>query len=87
MQLAASNWFAPEIFEFENFIHCCKAHQIGGVLSRYFAGETDLLILHIDETKLKPPLRYETGTGNELFPHLYGEINKDAIVEIKQINE
>ena len=77
--------FAPEAYEKEKFIHCCKADQIQGVLDRYFKGSTHLLLLCLEEQKLTAPLRYEPGTNNELFPHLYGTINKDAIIEIRKI--
>jgi uncharacterized protein (DUF952 family) len=38
--------------------------------------------LHIDETKLTVPLRYELAPSvNEMFPHLFGPLNLDAVVK------
>lgn len=74
--------YAPLAYKKEGFIHNCHLHQLKGVLDRYFAGRTDLLLLLIDEEKLVSPLRHEPGTGNELFPHIYGTINKDAIRKV-----
>lgn len=70
----------------ERFIHCCTQQQIEGVLLRYFKGQTGLLILEIDEALLQPELRYEESTQNELFPHVYGPINRNAIRSVKKVN-
>jgi uncharacterized protein (DUF952 family) len=57
------------------------------VLDRYFPGRTDLLLLLIDEQKLICPVLHEPGSGNELFPHIYGVINKDAISKLVEGRE
>lgn len=69
----------------EGFIHCCTHEQVAGVLFRYFKGQTGLLILTIDEQTLKPELRFEKSTNDELFPHVYGPINKSAILGVNPI--
>jgi uncharacterized protein (DUF952 family) len=71
----------------EGFIHCCTYAQREGVLLRYFKGQTGLLILEIDEGKLKPELKFEKSTHDELFPHVYGPINKNAIISVNSIPE
>ncbi|MFM2326931.1 MAG: hypothetical protein RIR31_1133, partial [Bacteroidota bacterium] len=43
---------APSLIT-EGFIHASKKEQVEGVIERYYANQTDLLILHIDESKLK----------------------------------
>jgi len=74
--------FTPSDYYREGFIHCCTFDQVKGVLERYFKGKTDLMLLHIEEAKLKAELKYEPSFNNEKFPHIYGMINKNAIVEI-----
>jgi uncharacterized protein (DUF952 family) len=69
----------------EGFIHASERSQVGGVLGRYYKDVPDLLLLHIDTDKLTSELRYEVATGNELFPHIYGPINRDAVVEIEKL--
>ncbi len=70
----------------EGFIHASKAHQVAGVLERYFNGKNDLLLLHIDEYKLSVPLIYELSPSiNEEFPHIYGPINLDAVTKTESI--
>lgn len=71
----------------EGFIHCCKPEQLQGVLERYYSGVTGLLLLHIDSDLLLSELVFEnTVGGEELFPHVYGEINMDAVVQITPVS-
>ncbi|MEP7143309.1 MAG: DUF952 domain-containing protein [Ferruginibacter sp.] len=66
----------------EGFIHAAKKDQVKGVLERYFHGQSDLLLLHIDETKLTAELKYELAPSvNEEFPHIYGRLNTDGVIK------
>ncbi len=78
--------FAPHSFLQEGFIHCCTGDQLPGVLERYYQGQFGLLVLHLDENKLEHPITYEKATNDELFPHLYGRINKTAVISIEKIS-
>ncbi len=70
----------------EGFIHTSKQDQIEGVLERYYSNETNLLLLHINENKLTAPLKYELAPSvNEMFPHIYDQLNIDAVVEVTEI--
>lgn len=70
----------------EGFIHCSKAEQVAGVLERYYKGKTDLIKLIIDTSKLTNKLIYELAPSiNQEFPHVYGSINLDAIIEVETI--
>ena len=70
----------------EGFIHNSKIEQVPGVLNRYYSGKTDLLLLHIDEAKLTSELKYELAPSvNEMFPHIFGPINIDAVVNIETL--
>ena len=70
----------------EGFIHASDSHQVKGVLERFYQNQKDLLLLHIDETKLTSVLKYEMAPSiNELFPHIYGSINVDAVTETSSV--
>lgn len=72
--------YAPATFEAEGFIHLCTEEQITGVLERYFGGEDAVMLVHISTKDLVAPLRWEPSPATgELFPHLYGRLNKSAI--------
>ena len=70
----------------EGYIHCSTADQWPGVIERYYAGATDLILLHVDEQSLTSPLVYEQLPGAPgTFPHVYGPINLDAVVDTERI--
>lgn len=76
---------APSL-QTEGFIHTCEKEQIQGVIERYYAGKKGLFLLHIDETKLSAPLKYELAPSiNEMFPHIFGMINNDAVVRVEEL--
>jgi uncharacterized protein (DUF952 family) len=66
----------------EGFIHCSTREQVAGVVDRYFRDAGDLVLLHIDEDRLTSPCMFEPSTGGEFFPHVYGPINKNAVVSV-----
>jgi uncharacterized protein (DUF952 family) len=68
----------------EGFIHCSFAAQIEKVLERYFKDAKKVLILHLETDKLTAKLVVEPSTGGELYPHVYGKINCQAIVKIEE---
>ncbi|MBC7721632.1 MAG: chorismate synthase [Pedobacter sp.] len=66
----------------EGFIHCSNASQVDDTLERFFAGQTNLVKLVIDPSKLTNELKYEVAPSlNIAFPHVYGVINLDAVIE------
>lgn len=67
----------------EGFIHCAYAHQLEGVLERFFVGWTQVTILCIDPERVLSGIRIE-GPISEggPFPHLYGPLNLDAVWRI-----
>ena len=78
--------YEAESLSREGFIHTSKAEQVAGVLERYYQNQSNLLLLHIDETKLTAPLKYEMAPSvNEEFPHIYGRLNLDAVVKTEKI--
>ncbi len=71
----------------EGFIHNSTKEQVPGVLNRYYKGKTDLVLLHIEENKLISPLKYELAPSvNEMFPHVFGPINLDAVVGVAEVH-
>ena len=83
-QLNAEN-YQPEAFTWEGFVHCSDHSQVARTADKYYQGRQDLVILEIDPTQLKAETRYENLLGgSEKFPHVYGEINKSAVVQLMQ---
>jgi uncharacterized protein (DUF952 family) len=72
-------------FESEGFIHLTEKHHVNGVLERYYVGVPNLLLLHLDESLFTAEVKYEASISGELFPHLYGHLNKSSVVEVVEI--
>lgn len=81
--LPADQPYLPREFERDGFIHCTKGEErlllVADTIYRRVPG--DFLALVIDEGKLTSPLKYENA-GGIMFLHIYGPLNRDAIVRV-----
>lgn len=76
----------------EGFIHCSTLSQTADTANLFFKGQRELVLLCIDEKRLKPVCKYEDPSGistkhhdprvDKLFPHIYGPVNNDAILKV-----
>lgn len=70
----------------KGFIHASTYSQLQSTRNKYFKDQTGLLLLTIDPLKVKPEIRYEDTSGaGQLFPHIYGDLNLDAVVKVETI--
>lgn len=82
-QAQTNGSYRPEMFSLEGFIHCSTTKQVVQVANRHFRGQTGLLLLKIEADRVTAEIRYENLEGGEqLFPHIYGELNLDAVVTV-----
>ncbi|WP_344829082.1 DUF952 domain-containing protein [Actinocorallia longicatena] len=69
--------------EEEGFIHCSATDtQVQTVLSTYYQGVEDLLLLVIDPRHLD--VRFEPA-GDDLYPHIYGPLPKSSVIEVRPL--
>lgn len=81
------NEYTPVNFEQDGFIHCSIEKQIPGVLDRFYKGQTGLVKLKIEKAKVQRPVLFELAVDlDELFPHIYGALNLDSVVEVITIS-
>jgi uncharacterized protein (DUF952 family) len=66
----------------EGFIHCSTSEQVVEVANLRFRGRTDLCLLVIDPTEVKPKVIYEDGGNGKLYPHMYGPLNLSAVKSV-----
>jgi uncharacterized protein (DUF952 family) len=66
----------------EGFIHCSTPRQIVPTANRFFANQQGLVLLCIDADKVIPEIKYEGVATDELFPHIYGSLNLDAVFQV-----
>ena len=82
--------YRAESLESEGFIHCSTETQILPVANTFYKGQQDILLLEIDPSRLTSELRPEPPSGGappgvtegDVFPHIYGPINLDAIAKV-----
>jgi uncharacterized protein (DUF952 family) len=75
--------YRPEAFAADGFIHCSTHDQVIQVANARFSGQSGLVLLLIDTDKVTPEIVYENlEGGQQLFPHIYGGLNIDAVIEV-----
>jgi uncharacterized protein (DUF952 family) len=82
-------YIAPSL-SIEGFIHCSTENQVLHVANAFYAGRTDLVLLKLDEAKIKPELKWEPPAGppapgiseSDSFPHIFGPINLTAVASV-----
>lgn len=65
------------------FIHATFPDQTMAVIERHFADRSEILLLLVDEDKVKASVKHEaplSGRGG-IYPHIYGALNVDAVYE------
>ncbi|EJQ51396.1 hypothetical protein IEQ_02336 [Bacillus cereus BAG6X1-2] len=66
----------------EGFIHCSLLDQALQVAQKHFNHEEEVLLLTIDPSLVKAEIKYELASNGQEYPHVYGVINVEAIVEV-----
>ena len=75
--------YLPPHFAEEGFIHTTEGPEnLAAVGNRYYKDDPgDYLVLYIDKARVKSPVRYDD--PEEIYPHIYGPLNRDAIVGVR----
>ena len=66
----------------DGYIHLSTAAQLTETVDKHFAGQSDLWVAAIDLEALGDAVTWEESRGGALFPHIYGALNRDAIVAV-----
>lgn len=64
----------------DGYIHFSTAEQAAETAAKHFAGQTDLMLLHVDTDALGDALKWEPSRGGALFPHLYAELDVQHVL-------
>jgi uncharacterized protein (DUF952 family) len=75
--------YTPRDYPREGFIHCTDgADEMARTANRYYKMDAQPhYYLYIDKTRVRAPLRYDDAA--RLYPHIYGALNRDAIVAVR----
>ena len=66
----------------DGFIHFSLPSQLAETARKHFHGQTGLFLIEVDADALGDALRWEPSRGDELFPHLYGELDLGAVTNV-----
>ena len=77
--------YQPEPFATEGFIHCTDGEaNLINVANRYYRRDPrPHVVLVIDLERVTAPIRYED--PERIYPHLYGPLNREAVVAVRVI--
>ena len=78
------DFYEAESLHTEGFIHGSYAEQLEESLQKYFIGIPKVIIMTIEPSLLTSRLVIEKSRNDELFPHIYGAINKSAITHVEE---
>jgi uncharacterized protein (DUF952 family) len=66
----------------DGYIHFSTASQVAETARKHYFGQTGLFLVAVDAHALGEALRWEASRNDELFPHLYGELDLGAVTAI-----
>jgi uncharacterized protein (DUF952 family) len=95
---ASDGSYRPASVDSEGFIHCSTRAQLVDTANRFYRGQQDLVVLCIEENRIAAPLKLEAPSMphdqqpdpehherhnlGDLFPHVYGALNLDAVTRV-----
>ena len=65
----------------DGFMHFSTFAQVRTSVAIHRARQAGLTMLLVASDKLGPALKWEASRGGQLFPHLYGDLPMDAVIE------
>ena len=77
---ARGSWTSAN-FASEGFIHASPYEQLERVANKHYRQKSDVRIVCVQSDQLTSELRWEPAAGS-LYPHIYGPLNLNAIVDI-----
>lgn len=78
------DFYEAESLQTEGFIHASFAEQLEETLKIHYKNVAQVLLLTINSDLLTSKLVVEKSRNGEDFPHIYGAINKLAIMTIEE---
>ena len=76
-----NKYYGEESIKRSGFIHCSDLYTYKLVAPNFRDEEEERILLVIDTDKVDAEIKWEDGGGLD-FPHIYGLLNTDSIVEV-----
>ncbi len=80
----AAGVYRGDTLDTEGFLHASRREQVIRVANALFRGQGGQVLLCIESARVRPEIREEPGGpgSQERFPHVYGPLNVDAVVDV-----
>lgn len=65
----------------DGYIHFSTAEQAIETAAKHFAGQHELVLLHVEADSLGDKLVWEPSRGGALFPHLYAALDVSLVLQ------
>ncbi len=75
----AAGVYAPASLATEQFIHACPFGLVNRVANKHYKEIANVHLMVAALSKIGPKVKWEPATGG-LYPHIYGELSMDAVV-------
>jgi uncharacterized protein (DUF952 family) len=77
-------YYSPSTLASEGFVHFSKKDQILRVANTFFKNQSSITLIVVNQGKLTSQVKWEPGSDkpDELFPHVFGIINLDAVEKV-----
>jgi uncharacterized protein (DUF952 family) len=70
----------------QGFIHAGDVPQVAAVANMIYGEDEGLVVLVVDTDRLTSEVKYDPVPGWDApFPHIYGPINSDAVVDVRPL--
>jgi uncharacterized protein (DUF952 family) len=70
----------------DGYIHFSTAAQVAETARKHFFGQKALFLIEVDADALGGSLRWERSRNDDLFPHLYGELDFSAVRAVLELH-
>ncbi len=84
-QAKLSGVYRGDTLDSDGFIHCSTTQQVIKIANTIFGDQKKLVLLSIDLNKVQADIRWEGTETKEKFPHIYGNLNMDAVTQVKEL--
>ena len=69
----------------DGFIHFSTARQVAETAAKWFAAESDLVLVAFEADRLGDALKWEVSRDDALFPHLYRHLKLEEVLWDKSL--
>ena len=77
----------PASLATQGFIHLSTPAQVAATVARHYPDVADLLVVEVDPERVRAEVVFEEGEPGEWFPHLFGPLELDAVVDVRPWSE